>query len=395
MHQLTRFFGMFTSNIGWKLIALICSFGIWAYITSTESQTGYFPGDLPIEIRNISPNLVLINEKEKVKVKLRAPFKIWGRINVDNLKADANLAGLQKGIHEVDINITTNLQNLIILEKEPSKMIVRLEEVIEKDIPVNVLLEGEAKAGYIASDTITEPETIKIKGPESLVNEITQQDVEVNISGKSRDFFQKVYLNDKKVNFRPMSVNVLVNIISESGSKTVGIKVNTKGKLKPNYYISKIESIPSVVDISSKENIISQINFLETAEIDLEKLDKSSVEDANLIIPDKIFSKVKKVKIKIFLSPNFLERQIIATFDYQSNPDFRIADIQPVKVMVSGPANVINNLSSDQVVIKLDFIGNDYGVSPIYITREMISVPKGTHIVLWTPNQINVNLVKN
>lgn len=384
-------------NIGYAVIALSAAFVMWAYITIKDSQIKDFPGGLIVEMKKVPPNHVLMNGIEKVNVLLDASSETWKQINTHNLKAEVNLAELKKGNNVADIIIVCDIPGVTILETKPNKMIIRLEQIIEKIVQVNVIFEGDPKTGFVASETIIDPEEVTIKGPKSILDEISQADININIENKSRDFSQRVPITilDKKIDFKPRSVNVIVNIIASSGSKTVGVRVKTEGKLKPNYYISKIESIPSVVDISSKENIISQINFLETEVIDLGKLEKSSVIDAKILIPDKIFSNTKKVKVKITLLPLKLEKKVIATFDYANNPDFQITDIESVRVVVSGSGSLISALDSDQVIIHLNLKDINSIADSIEITKEMISVPKGVKVINFLPKKVKVSLEKN
>lgn len=389
-------------NIRLKMFALLVGVSLWFYVSISESKIGYFPGDLPIQVKNVPEGLVAIYDEQNVRLKLQAPPNIWRQLEVDDFLVWIDLNHLEEGIHVVDINAIPRLPGVIVLKKEPSTLMVNLEAIIQKEVPVKVILEGKARKGFIPSEPIVKPDKVQIEGAKSLVEQVSHVEARIKLAGET-GYFQKrvpvvVYDDNGREQIRvravPKNVEVWVTMIPLSGVKTVGIRVRIKGRPKPEYYISKIECSPATVDIFSTTGILPSILNLETEEIDIEGKEESFETEVALAVPDKISLREKKVRIKVILTPNIVERQLPATHYYKLSPGFRVVSIDPVQVIVSGPANTINQLNSNKVIVTFDLTGQKPNTHLVNIAKDMISVPKDCFAISWLPSAAKVVLEK-
>lgn len=383
----------FTQNIGLKLCSLVLALFLFLWVLLSGSKISQFPGSLPVEVRNVPAGLAAIYDPQKIKVKLRASPDILVRLGIDNFNVYADLAGLDEGTHEVDIKATANLSNVTVIEETPSTMLVRLEPIVTKDIPIKVVLKGQAKSGFAALPEVN-PDKVEVKGAKSLIEDISQLEAPIELTGENRDFQKRVPLKKQTgIELTPKSVEVLVFLVPSSGTKTVGVKVRTKGQPKANYYVSKIECTPAVVEISSSMGSLQSVTYIETKEIDIEGLEENLEKEVELFVPAGIMVKGQKVRAKITLSLNTLLRPISASYKYKINPDFRVIRIDPVKVYVSGPANIINNLTPDKVVITFDLQTKRAGThSGVEIEKSMISLPPECTAVSFLPSTVTIVL---
>ena len=393
----------FSKNLGAKIFALVCAIFLWIYVSASESKVGDFPGTLPIEVKNTPEGLSAIYDEQKVKVKLQAPYEVWNKLGVDDFEAFIDLAGLSEGTHEVEVNVTVALPKVIIVEKEPSKIVVRLESIAKKEVPVVVKFEGEAKAGFVPGEPTVSPPEVEAKGAKSLIEFLSEAEARIKLSGEDKDFKKTVSLavydekgeKQRGIEFVPKSVEVEVPIVPASESKTVGVKVKIKGKPKSDYYVSKIESIPAVVEISGSDSDLKPVLYIETKEVDIEGIEKDLEKEVELSVPSGISTKEKKVRVKISLASSSVDREMTATFSYLNlSPNLSINSVSPniIKIVVTGPSATVNNLTSDKVIINFDLTGKVAGTHFINITKNMISLPEGCFASSWLPSAVTIVL---
>jgi|UniRef100_A0A7V3JAN8 YbbR domain-containing protein len=393
----------FTTNVGVKLFALVCATLLWMYVSAGENKVDYFPGNLSIEAKNSPEGLAPIYDEQKVRVKLQAPYEIWSRLNVDNLHAFVDLAGLSEGTHDVEVKIESDLPNVSVIEKEPSRIIIRLEPVLTKKVPVKVRYEGEAKAGFVPGEAVVSPSEVEAKGAKSLIDSLSEATALVKLSGEDKDFKKVVFLafyNDKGeqqkgIEFNPKSVTVDIPIETASETKTVGVKPKIKGRPKADYFISKIETDPATVEISGSETELKSILYIETKEIDVSDLATDLEKEVDLMIPQGIISKTKYVNLKITLAPNMVEREVVAGFSYVNRgQNLTVSSVTPntVRVVLICPSAIAGGLSANNVVIALDLQNKVAGSYLINITKNMLSVPDGCAISSWLPSAVTVVL---
>lgn len=391
-----------TKNTGAKIIALLFAVFLWVYVAASESKVSYFPGSLPIEAKNTPTGLAAIYDEQKVRVKLQAPYETWQKISVDNLSAFVDLGGLQEGTYELDVQVLTNLPNVVIVEKEPSKIVVRIEPIATKEVLVVVKFEGEAKSGFVPGEPVVTPAKVEAQGAKSLIEYLSEATALIKLSKEEEDFQKTVSLavynekgeKQKGIEFTPKSVEVKVLIVPASESKTVGVKVITKGKPSSDYFVSKIESEPATVDISGESSKLKPILYIETKEVDIEGIKSNLEKYVELDPPSGISLEQKNVKVKITLSLNTIQREITASLTFNVGAGLSVTSVSPniIKVVVSGPSNVINALSSSNVAITFDLSGKAAGSHFVNITKSMISVPSDCVASSWLPSAVTIVL---
>lgn len=393
----------FTSNIGAKIFALLCAVFLWIYVSAGQSKVGYFPGSLSIEAKNTPEGLAAIYDEQKIKVKIQAPYEIWNKLSADNFQAYIDLNGLSEGTYDVEIKVNVNLPNVVVVEKEPSKIIVRLESIAKKEVPVEVKFDGEAKAGFVPGETTIKPEKVEVKGAKSLIEGLSGVTALIKLSGESDDFKKTVAVgvyNDKgeklkNIEIDPQTVEIEVPIIPASQTKTVGVKVNLKGKPKSDYFVGKIEASPATIDISGADSALKSILYIGTKDVDIDGIDKDLEKNIDLVVPSGITSQTKSVKVKITLSSNKVDREITASLTYTNiSSGLSVNSVTPnmIKVVVSCPSDVASSLSSDKVIITFNLQGKVAGSYFINITKDMISVPDGCAVSSWLPSAITIVL---
>jgi len=393
-----------TNNLGFKILALFCSLILWVYVASGESKTSQFPGSLSIKEKNTPEGLVAIYDQQKVKIKIRAPYEVWNKLGVDDFQAYVDLAGLSSGTYELEVNVLAKRSNVTIIEKNPDKIIVRLEPVLSKKVPVRVKIEGEAKAGFVAGEPNVIPSEVTARGARSIVENLSEAIAPVKLSGENKEFKKTVFLTiynekgeeQKGVSFEPESVEVEIPIGPATESKVVGVKPRIKGMPAANYFVSKIETDPATVEISGSDSDLSSISYLETKEIEITGLTNSTERMAELIIPQNITTKTTKVKVNIVLEQNLVEREVNASFSYNisSTSGLVVSSVEPniVKVIVSCPAATASKITSNDVVLTLNLKDKSAGRYLINIEKGMLSVPSGCTVSSWLPSAVAVVL---
>jgi len=392
-----------TQNFGAKIIALLCAVFLWAYVSAGETKTGYFPGNLPLEAKNIPEGLAAVYDQPKLKIKIQAPYETWGRLGVGNFSAYIDLSEYTEGTYDVEVKVSASIPSVNIVEIEPSRIIVRLEPKIRKELPVKVRFEGEAKVGFVPGEVTIKPETADINGAKSLVSSLSEVTALVRLSGEDADFEKSVILavydeNNEKVpglEFDPQSVDVMVPIVPASEGKSVGIKAKTRGKPKSDFYVSKIEVSPATIEVFGASSTLKSLLYIETKEVNIDGISKDFEKDTELSLPSGITVKENKIKVKIYLSQNSVAKEITASLNYQNLiTGLSVSSVSPssIKVLTSCPVTIAGILNSDKVIINFNLEGRAAGSFTQNINKEMLSVPDGCAVASWLPSAVTITL---
>ena len=393
-------------NLWVKLFCLFSATALWLYVSSTQSNIGKFPGSINIKAINTPANLVAIFDQKTVDIKIAADPLIWRKLSSDSFSAYIDLATYEEGTFDIQLTVASSVPDVQIIQKNPEKILVSLEPIITKDVPVSARLEGEAAKGLVAGSVEIKPAHVQVRGPKSLIGSISEATALVKLNGEVENFsknIEVIALNDngelvKDVDFTPSEVSASIPIVKASNNKTVGVKVSLTGTVKSGYTVSKINVEPSVVNITGSSNVLSDINYVETAEIDVSNLDANLEKQVNLVIPSGLAMQSgvsSKVRVTIVLDQLKVQREISVTnFDYQNAGKFNVSSITPeeIKLIASVPIGLAN---LDGISLKLDFAGKkvDQNNSISFIlNEEMFILPEGVSIIKIIPETVRTTV---
>lgn len=400
-----RIFEIIFRNFFAKIVCLLLAMGIWLYVGTGQAKIDTFPGRILLDFVNVQSGLVAVSEVENVSIKIVADGTTWQSLGSGSFTATIDLANLNEGTYELPVKVTSQAA-VQIVEINPQKVLVRLEKITKKEVPVNLVVEGKPAQGLVVGDWKIKPDRVEVAGASSVIAKIFEATAKLSLNGENSTVQKMVRLvaldaNGNEIRnlvFQPFEVEVDVPLVQASSAKTVGIKVVTTGQPAAGFWVSKIESTPAAVAVTASSSLISQISFIETKEIDINGLSADRQYETTLkptpgVV---ILDNVNLVKVKISVSLVNSTRQVSTGFNFQnlsSNLKVTSVDPQKVTVVVTGSATDLAKLDAGEVRINLD-LGRfvSAGTYSLDITRANIDLPSGIGFSSVVPSALNVRL---
>lgn len=397
---------IFLGNIKIKLVCLIVAILMWIFVASNQSLLGKFPNQIPIKTANLSEQYQAFLDQDKVQISAMAEPAVWRTLTTDSFVASVDLAGKTEGTYELDVNVVSNVANVQVTKVEPSKVFVNIEKIISKTVTLTPKIEGDPADGLVLGQISLEPESVEVRGPKSYVESISEANALIKLNGESESFERDAKViavvensNElKDLTFNPATVSAKVTIAKGGNNKTVGVRVKTKGTPKDGYYISKITTTPLTLDIVGQRSIVSNINFLDTEEIDITNLTDTVSKDVNLILPDGVSLQKgasQKIKVEITFSSYGTTKSISPTLQPVGLADgLRLLSYSPsdIKVSLSGPQQLLAGIGTNDIQLNLDLTGKAAGTYNIDINISMLKIPDGITASNITPGTISVTI---
>lgn len=229
---------IFLKDLSLKLLALAITLGLWYGVTSQRMPT-------TMRYNGVHLNLHLPNEMEvsnelhtEVEVTLTGAKTALERLNARDLVATVDMTDYKPGMRSVKLNSNTVRMNLPegvrIDDIEPNTLALRLEPRIERQLEVEVKLEGKLPDGYELRRANVAPDKIRVRGPASHVNALRVAPTEpIMLDGHTENFSQQqtaIEIPDQRVDVMDAVVNVYLEIGERRVEKTLtGISVRESG----------------------------------------------------------------------------------------------------------------------------------------------------------------------
>lgn len=289
-----------------KIIIAIISIFIWVSITdSQDAVVTTTINDVPVTINNDSimdsiGQTYNVVSGETVDVEITGRRSLVYNINKNDIIAIADFRKMSQ-VYSVPIEVKTRTYNdeLSIKTTENDVMILKLEDIMEKEVPVELKVEGVSKGNsYIVVDEV-EYDKIKISAPETKVKNISKAVITVNVNNKDTDFVTFVTpvlldSNNKEVDMNGVNMTTESVKVSMKAYKTkeVPLILNAFSSSEDERYdIVEYTFDKDNVTIAGDEYILNEIENI-TIDLDLttsNDLASAIIVDVEQYIPDNIY----------------------------------------------------------------------------------------------------------
>lgn len=388
-----------------KACCAIAAFILWLYIYSVENPVLDKNITLPVNVIN---SQVLAGSKLAPEIENGISLKITIRGNVSEinslkegdfeLRADLSAVGIKKGENKIPVIVEKKPSNVKVTNSDNLFVYVNVDDMVEKKVPVNIVLEGEAREGYYALQPETEYKEATIKGAKKLIDKIQYAVIRCDITDAYKNInldakFQaesaggEVY---KYVMVEPDNLDLTVQV---KKTKTVPVNLQLSGNLE-NYGIGSILPANDSVEIAGDDAVLQNITSINTETVDISKLNGAKTINSKLIVPDGIVvvGNTSEVKLNILYSNTVSKIMTVPvkTKNLSSTLNATL-DQTTATLNLSGIASDISNLNSDNIDCYLDINGLGEGKYEIQVK---LKLPEGISKLSVNPEKIGVKLVK-
>ncbi|MBZ5595960.1 MAG: hypothetical protein LAP39_27270 [Acidobacteriia bacterium] len=207
--------GIFTKNVGWKLLSLGAAVALWVSVASEPELATL--RSVPVEYKGVPNNLEISSDfVEDVVLEMRGPSS-----RLRDLR-DARPAVVLdfSSVHEpgqrtftVDLGNVSLPRGIQLVRSIPAQVQFRFEHRITREVPVEVRFSPPQEGYSVAHYTVTPP-ALLITGPESSVAKtVSVRTDRIDISGVvvGHQFRVNTYLAEPRVRFQSPS-QVVVDV---------------------------------------------------------------------------------------------------------------------------------------------------------------------------------------
>lgn len=288
---MTRVINIFRHNFLKKLIALIAAFCMWVFVMDDQDPAISGSYTVPITMSNIPYELISICDVKTVNLETRAPRSKFAKYDANAFRVYANLEGLAVGDHYVSPQVVMP-QGFELIGTHPSKIQVKLDPLIEQQMPAEFIIKGEVAPDAMIKEVRKSMEFVTVVGAKSFVEKVSKVYGTINLSDNASSFEIQVPMNAIDENDVAISsVRVVPSVITVSFDITNGIKkrivpVIPELSVADGWEISKVRVEPSQIEISGVESVINSIVTLKTESFTVQTGQRVFKGTLKLVVPE-------------------------------------------------------------------------------------------------------------
>ncbi|MGC9467335.1 MAG: CdaR family protein [Anaerolineae bacterium] len=391
-------------NLSLFLLSLLLAFFFWAVATEAEDPTRVdtFPTQIPVEIRGLREGLTTYGaEDARIRVEIRAPASIWDRLQTGDIEAYIDLSTVQTGTVEVPVQVFVELEPSTVTDRTPEQIELTVERIAEKEVPVDVQVQGSPSLGFMISEREVVPQSVRIRGPESYVRRVQKASIQVSVEGQQsdlRDDFRPIPVDEtgqrvQQVEIMPESVTVRIPIVQWLNTRDVPVKPNLIGQPAPGYGIANVRYAPQVVTVYGRADVLNATTTVQTAPINLEGITQTLETSVPLQLPTGLSILSGRPTVTVTLTVDAirsaLNLEIVPTIQGLSPELTATVGLESILVILNGPISVMEALEPAEVEAVLDLSDltpGEYNIIP------EVTVPDGVDIEQILPEEVPVQI---
>jgi YbbR domain-containing protein len=184
-------------GLAWLTVCLILGVGIlllWPRASLREADIFIL-----VDLGNIPEGLTITGNPSKgLDVRVHGPKTVIEKLPDLKLRYPIDLSNANVGLNTINIE-TARVSlpgDISIIKIEPSFLTIKIEKEIKKEVPVIVFHSGKPASGFFVSDTIANPSSIILRGPENVLGPIQKVFTKtIDVNGLSESFKKEIAIN--------------------------------------------------------------------------------------------------------------------------------------------------------------------------------------------------------
>lgn len=374
------------NNIGLKIISLIIAVVIWIVVANVDDYktTKQITG---IEIEFI--NGAAITEKNKVyevpegttvDIVVKGRRSVVENLSNDDFKAVADLSKMSvTNAVEVSVSaISSTIGKELVITSSNDSVVVAVENKLETQFPITVRTTSEVAEGYAISSKTATPNLITVEGAESVVNNIREVVVTVDVKGASDNLTaiaEPVFIDGNgeeidasKFEYDVNQVEVLVEV---KETKELKVKVKEYGRPSDGYMIASIDYQPTTITVVGEPADLAKVEEIDIDDISVESSSKDIETSVNILdyLPTGItlVGNNQEIMIKIVIE-KVEEKEIELDFDdinivgKQSDYKYTFKGTNGYSLTVRGLKDKVEKLTITNLIPSVDVSGYTPGI---------------------------------
>ncbi len=369
----------FFSQILTLLFAFTIALVIWFVAIQASDPVSTKSLLLPVETRGVLPAEGSVSvDDDTVRVFVEAPQSILTPLTNQDFEAYIDLSSVPWGESVATIEVRSLVERVRIILQEPQSTRVVAEQVIDRTIPVEVILRGEPARGRAVGTPVVEPATILVSGPESRVNQIARAELTIFIDGIRTEMStsRRPVFYDRNGNVLSTSglelgadeVTVMVPLVEVEGIAEVPVILNWLGEPALGYRLLQVSAEPQSVLVSGSPAALENLGFIPTEEVDITGLNASFEQRVTLVLPDGVeLAEVQPVLASFEIEPILTTSVIRKIVEVRALDEGLEAILDPpqLTIFLFGPLPVLDTVTEDDVSVTVDLLDLEIGTHTV------------------------------
>lgn len=278
-----------------KLGAIVLATLLYGGLVLSE-QSRVFEGSVPIDALDQSADVVLLSDLGVVRrIRYFASADLDIRLDAASFRATVDLGDVDPSAGSVSLAIHVEAVDprVQILDFEPGRVVVDLDEVVTRVVPIDVD-RGIVPPGLDVREAVLSTTEAVVRGPASVVRRIVAVVARVRIEPSGLDVNRDVELIPvdsldaalSPVDVEPATVRVRIAVFTDRETRSLPVNPVVVGTPAAGWEVASIVVEPSVVTVEGDADELAPLVRLDTESVSIAGASSEVSVDVGFDLPD-------------------------------------------------------------------------------------------------------------
>lgn len=403
-----------TANFGLKILAFFIAVFMWLIVVNIDdpidenSYTGVSVNVINEEVvTTTNRTYQIVDNTQVVNVTVRANRSVLNKIKQEDIVAVADMKELSLGT-QIPIDVSIPGYRYEKAYTTPGNLQVKIEDEAKNNFPITPTTIGTVREGYVLGELNANPEKVTLRGPKSVIDDISRVAAEADVSGLSEDadIEARLILYDRNNNV--IDQTLLANNLGKEGVsvevklyqiESIPVKLDTsKITAAKGYKISSVNVEPREISVTGDEDDLADLDEIKIPAEELELSDLTErtekMVDITSYLPEGISpveGNADSVLVTVLVEQPGVQNYEVSTSSITVNnlaEDLEVSygTVVDLEIQVRGPAEALAVFSTARKV-SIDL--KNYGSPGTFTVPVAVELPEGCSLV----NNVNVNII--
>jgi YbbR domain-containing protein len=397
---MTRALSFLLHNWPLKLAAIVLAALLYGVLVFTQ-DTRQISVNIPIVPRAQPETVALLSNLGEVsRVRFFAPDDVDVDSSSFNAWVDFGTAAVRPGTTTATVRVEPIDERVDILEWEPRRISVTLDEIVTRVVRVHVQLDRPPE-GFVAREPEVDPQEVRVRGAASAVGRVDRVDTSrAQIDPSGVDFARDVDLTPVdaqgeqvlEVDVEPSIARVEIPVLRTDGTRTLPVTPVPTGTPAPGFVLGTIAVDPLVVTIRGDAEEIADLDAVPTVPLLVEGASQSFQRRVALDLPPGVVAVDRDdVRLSVEIRPFTESRNFPVGIQLDGARADRRYDISTDSVVVTlhGPTADLDRLGASGFAAEAPVAGLPVGRHEVPVGADL---PAGVSLVGSSPPRIVVTV---
>ncbi len=289
-----------TNNIGFKILALVLAIIVWLVIINQEDpdKTVVFTVSVQLEnadyLEDMGKTYEILGGTDTISFTVTGQRSVVEGMSASDFTATADFEEINEDMTQIPVRLAARSNSSRLEIQNRSQYVrVNVEDVVSKELDVVAISDGTPASGCSVESMESDPASISITGPESIVDQVAIAQATIDVTGQSDDFknyADVVLLNAEgeavdttRLTISDTRVTVSVTMLEE---KTLALDIRTNGQVPDGCELESVTGSKSEIRVEGAPSVLANLTSLTITSSQLNLDHKSESYDVELDITD-------------------------------------------------------------------------------------------------------------